>query len=103
MSGVSAASAPTASEIRNPKSEIGFSVPVVIVGGGISGLSAAYYLAKAGVSSTLIEKRARLGGVIQTERIEGCLAEGAPARFLTAKPWAIDPLRHLCLSTSTLG
>ena len=36
--------------------------PVAIVGGGISGLSAAYYLAKAGVPSTLIEKRPRLRG-----------------------------------------
>ena len=40
--------------------------PVAIVGGGISGLSTAYYLAQAGIPSTLIEARPRLGGgVIQ--------------------------------------
>ncbi len=32
---------------------------VIIVGGGISGLSTAYYLSRRGIPSTLIEKRAR--------------------------------------------
>src|SRR5437899_656116 len=76
---------------------------IVIVGGGISGLSAAYYLAKAGVSSTLIEKRPRLGGVIQTERIDGCLVEGGPDSFLAAKPWAMDLIRDLGLEGEVIG
>ena len=38
----------------------------LIIGGGISGLSTAYYLSKAGVRPTLIEKAPRVGGVIQT-------------------------------------
>ena len=46
---------------------------VVIVGGGISGLSTAYYLNKAGIRPTLIEKEPQLGGVIRTEVIDGCL------------------------------
>src|SRR6266446_5890389 len=74
-----------------------------IVGGGISGLSAAYYLAKAGISSTLIEKRPRLGGVIETERIDGCLVEGGPDSFLAAKPWAIDLIRDLGLESEVIG
>src|SRR6266513_2477979 len=78
-------------------------IPIAIVGGGISGLSAAYYLAKAGVSSTLIEKRARLGGVIQTERIEGCLVEGGPDSFLAAKPWAMDLIRDLGMESEVIG
>ena len=36
-----------------PKSEY----DVIIVGGGISGLSTAYYLKQAGIRSTMIEKR----------------------------------------------
>src|SRR5690349_16766223 len=47
----------------------------LIVGGGISGLSAAYYLGKSGHSSAILESRPRLGGVIQTERLEGCTVE----------------------------
>jgi oxygen-dependent protoporphyrinogen oxidase len=74
-----------------------------IVGGGISGLSAAYYLAKAGISSTLIEKRARLGGVIETERIDGCLVEGGPDSFLSAKPWALELIEELGLGGEVIG
>ena len=52
--------------------------PVAIIGGGISGLSTAYYLAKAGVASTLVESRPRLGGVIQSEHVAGCVIEAGP-------------------------
>src|SRR5258708_6061647 len=76
---------------------------VVIVGGGISGLSAAYYLAKAGVPSTLIEKRPRLGGVIHTERIDGCLIEAGPDSFLAAKPWAMELIAELGLAGEVIG
>jgi oxygen-dependent protoporphyrinogen oxidase len=76
---------------------------IVIVGGGITGLSTAYYLAKAGVPSTLIEKRPRLGGVIQTERIDGCLVEGGPDSFLSAKPWAMELISELDLEGEVIG
>src|SRR5204863_382369 len=45
---------------------------VVIVGGGISGLSTAWYLGKAGIRATIIEQQNRLGGVIRTDYIYGC-------------------------------
>jgi protoporphyrinogen/coproporphyrinogen III oxidase len=76
---------------------------VVIVGGGISGLSTAYYLAKAGVRSTLIEKSPWLGGIIQTERIEGCLVEAGPDSFLSSKPWAMELIRELGLEDQVIG
>src|SRR5690242_4985478 len=76
---------------------------VVIVGGGISGLSAAYYLSKAGIPSTLIESRPRLGGVIQTEHIEGCTLEAGPDSFLSAKPAALALIRDLGLSGDVIG
>src|SRR5436190_1333659 len=76
---------------------------VAIVGGGISGLSTAYYLAKVGIPSTLIEKRPRLGGVIQTDRIDGCVVEAGPDSFLSTKPWALDLIRELGLESQVLG
>jgi protoporphyrinogen/coproporphyrinogen III oxidase len=76
---------------------------VAIIGGGISGLSAAYYLSKAGISSTLIEARPRLGGVIQTERIDDCVVEAGPDSFLSIKPWAMDLLRELGLESEVIG
>jgi protoporphyrinogen/coproporphyrinogen III oxidase len=76
---------------------------VAIVGGGISGLSCAYYLAKGGVAPLLIEARPRLGGVIQTERVEGCVIEAGPDSFLSVKPAAMDLIRELGLAGQVIG
>src|SRR6266516_4633353 len=76
---------------------------VVIIGGGISGLSTAYYLSKAGVHSTIVESRPRLGGVIQTEQIEGCTIEAGPDSFLSAKPAALELIRELGLADQVIG
>ena len=76
---------------------------VVILGGGISGLSTAYYLAKGGVSSTIVESRPRLGGVIQTEHVEGCTIEAGPDSFLSVKPAAMDLIRELGLADDVIG
>ena len=75
----------------------------LVIGGGISGLSAAYYLRKAGLACTLVEKRPYLGGVIRTERVEGCLIEGGPDSFLSVKPWAMDLIRDLGLAGEVIG
>ncbi|MEO7142890.1 MAG: protoporphyrinogen oxidase [Bryobacteraceae bacterium] len=75
----------------------------IIIGGGISGLSAAYYLAKAGIQPVLIEQSARLGGVIQTESVDGCLVEGGPDSFLTAKPAATELIGELGLGGELMG
>ena len=75
----------------------------VIIGGGISGLSTAYYLSKSGAASTIIESRPRLGGVIQTEELDGCLMEAGPDSFLSAKPAALDLIRDLGLSADVIG
>src|SRR4051812_8287611 len=76
---------------------------VVIIGGGVSGLSAAYYLSKAGIPATLVESRPRLGGVIQTEQVDGCTLESGPDSFLSAKPAALDLIRDLGLSQDVIG
>ena len=76
---------------------------VAIVGGGISGLSTAYYLAKANLGCTLIEARPRLGGVIHTERIRDCVVEAGPDSFLSAKPAAMELIRELGLEHEVIG
>jgi oxygen-dependent protoporphyrinogen oxidase len=65
---------------------------VVIVGGGISGLTAAYYLRRArkDLELTLLEARERLGGVITTLLRDGFVVEGGPDSFLIQKPWALQ-------------
>ena len=75
----------------------------IIIGGGISGLSAAYYLSKAGIRPTLIERAARVGGVIQTSTQQGCLLEEGPDGFMAAKPWASNLIRELGLGDQLMG
>ncbi|CAG9622960.1 protoporphyrinogen oxidase [Sutcliffiella rhizosphaerae] len=64
---------------------------VVIIGGGITGLSAAYYLQKeskeknVNIEITLIEASNRLGGKIQTIRKNGFTIERGPDSFLARK------------------
>ena len=76
---------------------------VLIVGGGISGLAAAYDMHKSGVSCTIIEENKRLGGVITTERVNGCLVEGGPDSFIAQKPWALELIRELGLGDQVIG
>jgi oxygen-dependent protoporphyrinogen oxidase len=67
----------------------------IVVGGGLSGLSTAYYLAKRGVRATIVEKERRLGGLIVTESVDGCIVEGGAESYLAAKPWATELIREL--------
>ncbi len=76
---------------------------VAIIGGGISGLSTAYYLAKRGIPATIYESRPRLGGVIQTESVEGCTIEAGPDSFLSVKPAALELIRELGLSDDVIS
>jgi len=51
---------------------------VVVVGGGISGLTAAWHLKKAGLDVALIEAADKVGGCTKTERRDGFLLEKGP-------------------------
>ncbi|PKR78296.1 protoporphyrinogen oxidase [Halalkalibacillus sediminis] len=61
---------------------------IVIIGGGITGLTAAYYLQKENIDAeiTLIEQSDRLGGKIQTEEKDGFTIERGPDSILERKP-----------------
>ena len=49
---------------------------VVVIGGGHNGLTAAFYLARAGLSTIVLERRAILGGCCVTEEIDRVKAPG---------------------------
>jgi protoporphyrinogen/coproporphyrinogen III oxidase len=70
---------------------------VAIIGGGISGLSAAYALHKRQVPYLLLEAGRSLGGVIRTETRDGFLLEGGPDSMLAQKPEGIALCRELGL------
>jgi protoporphyrinogen/coproporphyrinogen III oxidase len=78
----------------------------VVIGGGISGLAAAYALQKLegkDASYLLLEASDHLGGKIVTYAGEGFLIEGGPDSFLTQKRAALDLCRELGLGDQLIG
>jgi oxygen-dependent protoporphyrinogen oxidase len=73
------------------------------VGGGISGLSAAYELRRAGIEFTLFESSGRLGGVIRTERVGDFVMEAGPDSFLSEKSAARELCSELGLEGELIG
>lgn len=81
---------------------------IAIIGGGISGLSAATLLQRARnqgaeVEYVLFEASPRLGGVLATECVEGCLVEAGPDSFLTEKHWGLEFCRSLGLDEDLIA
>lgn len=76
---------------------------IAIVGGGITGLAAAYETQRLGGHPILIERERELGGVIRTESREGCTLEGGPDSFLSAKPAALELIREVGLGSDVIG
>ena len=81
---------------------------IAIIGGGISGLAAAFALeerrsAGADLEYVVYEASARLGGVLRTEQIDGCIVEAGPDSFITEKPWASDLCHALGLGDQLIG
>jgi protoporphyrinogen/coproporphyrinogen III oxidase len=64
-------------------------VDVVVIGGGIAGLSAAFELQKRGLSFVVLERAARTGGVILSEQVGDFVVDGGPDALLTQKPEGI--------------
>lgn len=63
---------------------------VAIIGGGITGLSAAWELQQSQIPYVLIEQSQRWGGKIITESLDGALVEGGPEALVTRKPEVYD-------------
>ncbi|MFQ6675694.1 MAG: protoporphyrinogen oxidase [Fidelibacterota bacterium] len=59
---------------------------VVVIGGGIAGLTAALKLKQAGIKVTLLERNSRLGGAICSVREGGFLVEQGPNTILETSP-----------------
>jgi oxygen-dependent protoporphyrinogen oxidase len=72
-------------------------VDVIVVGGGITGLTAAYELSKRDLRVAVLEAAARSGGLIRTERVDGFTIEAGPDAILSSKPAALDLVRELGL------
>jgi protoporphyrinogen/coproporphyrinogen III oxidase len=70
---------------------------IAIIGGGITGLAAAYELARQGAAFVLLESASQPGGLIRTERADGFTLDAGPDSLLVQKPAAIQLCEELGL------
>lgn len=68
---------------------------VTIVGGGISGLSAAYELHRRGLPFSLHEASPRLGGIVRTDYADGLVIDIGPDGMLARKPAGVQLCEEL--------
>jgi oxygen-dependent protoporphyrinogen oxidase len=71
----------------------------IIIGGGISGLTAGYLLQQRGLDISVIEKGQTPGGPIQSVKQEGFLFEKGPNALLLPSQWVEQFIDELGLST----
>jgi protoporphyrinogen/coproporphyrinogen III oxidase len=81
---------------------------IAIIGAGVSGLAAATVLqhakqAGAELEFTLFDRSDRLGGVMITEQIDGCLIEAGPDSFLSEKTYGADFCKLFGLGDQIIG
>ena len=75
---------------------------VAIIGAGITGLTAAFYLKRRGIPVTVYEASGRVGGVIQSIRKNGYLAEFGPNTILETSPKIAQFVRDAGLESRRL-
>ena len=75
---------------------------VAIIGAGITGLTAAFYLGRAGVRVTVYEGGSRAGGAVQSLRRDGYLAEFGPNTILETSPEIAQLVRDAGLESRRL-
>lgn len=76
---------------------------VAVIGGGVSGLSAAYELMRRGVTFELFEQAPVCGGVVVTDTVAGYTIDAGPDSLLTQKPAAIALCGELGLTARLQG
>jgi oxygen-dependent protoporphyrinogen oxidase len=70
---------------------------LLVVGGGLTGLAAAYEASRLGAAVTVVEASQRLGGKVWTEQTEGFVIEHGPDSVVSYRPEALTLARELGL------
>lgn len=70
-------------------------IQATIIGAGLTGLTLAFYLKKAGLKVKVLEKNAHIGGVIQTHREEGFIYETGPNSGVLSTPESVELFEDL--------
>ncbi len=77
-------------------------IDVLVVGAGLSGLTVAFRLARAGLQVEMLEAAARPGGVIGSKRRDGVLCESGPNSALDTSPLIGELLRDAGIDAERL-
>jgi len=90
-------------------STVGGPFRVVVAGAGVAGLACVHRLLALArerglpLRLTVLEAASRPGGVIITDRVDGCVIEGGPDCFVSDKPWGLDLCRRAGLADEIVG
>jgi oxygen-dependent protoporphyrinogen oxidase len=76
---------------------------VAIIGAGITGLTAGFYLQRKGIPVTVYESSGRAGGVIQSIHKDGYLVEAGPNTILETSPKIAQLIRDAGLESRKLN
>jgi oxygen-dependent protoporphyrinogen oxidase len=77
--------------------------PVLVIGGGVSGLAAACELSRRGVPVQVLEASDRWGGLVRTERAGALLFDAGADGFTTTKPGALELCRELGIESRLIA
>jgi len=69
--------------------------PVVVLGGGVAGLAAGYYLARGGFSVTVVERAPVVGGLCGSFQAHGFTLDHGPHKLYSVVPGILDEIRAL--------
>lgn len=68
---------------------------IVVLGGGVAGLSAGYYLSRAGHRVTLVERAPVLGGLCGSFKSHGFTLDHGPHKLYSVVPGVLDEIRRI--------
>lgn len=69
--------------------------PVVVLGAGVAGLAAGYYLAKAGCAVTVVERAPVIGGLCGSFFSHGFTLDHGPHKLYSVVPGILDEIRSI--------
>jgi protoporphyrinogen/coproporphyrinogen III oxidase len=76
---------------------------VAVLGGGVTGLTAAWRLSEAGHGVRLFESAPRLGGTVRTDAVDGWMVEAGPNSFQDSSPEIGALIGELGLGPERIG
>jgi protoporphyrinogen oxidase len=69
--------------------------PVVVLGGGMAGLAAGYYLSRAGFPVTVVERAPVVGGLCGSFTRDGFTLDHGPHKLYSVVPGVLDEIRRI--------